>query len=697
MRRLLALLVLLLLARPACAAIARTGSGAGTTSFTFSATATNDLKVIFAYRSGSTTAPSLPAGWTTISTGSTATGGTTGSFRIGCNVSSSSSDTGSGTWTNATNIAGASYSGTAVNATGNCNISGIGTTGTSNAKTSTTASYGAITLQDSNSWVIGFLGDSAASLCTPSGMTNVTSSGDADISDTNANVASWSTTTCSVSSSTWMTALVEVLNPPGTPQVVQWTASSNTKSGTRSTANTTLHLRLPNGTQSGNAIVVGFQCDNAQTPAITVTDDGSNNYTQGIDFTDTTNSQRLIIYFAPNVASNTRQIDIKFSQGINSVVSISAAAAEVTNIVRTSSAVDVSAGNQATSATITSGSITPNASGEFFFHYSAQYTGTSGSSSGHTITVGSQSNITWVLRSADTSDAQALQTGVYSSVAAINPTLTQSASSHFASVTATFKAATSGSTATGMRIQSTQHISLFSAANGGPGYPNPATVQFPASGNLLVATVTSGNSHAVSGITDNKSNTWSKCGSGGSAGPHTVNMWYAKNPTTGNDLTLTVTSDSVTGVDQTMVMNDLIGADTSSPCDTSGTGSASGVQSSAVTTLTGPSSVTASAAGIMLWGFQQEFQTVDSITAPSGGLFDSTTSSDEPFDGPTNLDQNGGFGHVATAASTSYTWTAHFTGSNPQQNWLGYAANFKAPSAGGPACNSISLLGVGCK
>lgn len=63
-----------------------------------------DLAIVFAFRDGSTTAPTLPAGWTGIDTGSTGSGGTAGSHRTGYRVLVGG-DTTTGAWTNATDIA----------------------------------------------------------------------------------------------------------------------------------------------------------------------------------------------------------------------------------------------------------------------------------------------------------------------------------------------------------------------------------------------------------------------------------------------------------------------------------------------------------------------------------------------------------------------------------------------------------------
>jgi len=204
-----------LFASSLCAAIARTGSCSTTgNQCNVSATATGDLKITFAFDSGSTTIPTTSAGWTSITSQSTASGGTTAAQRTGCNVSSSSSDIGGGTWTGATAVVTISYSGTNVGTTANCNTTGVGAFINSNAKSSTSASYGGITLNGTVSWVDGFMGGTGSSTCTPSGMTSVSATGTVRGSDTNAVVSSWSTTTCSVTSETWMSMVAEILGVP---------------------------------------------------------------------------------------------------------------------------------------------------------------------------------------------------------------------------------------------------------------------------------------------------------------------------------------------------------------------------------------------------------------------------------------------------------------------------------------------------
>ena len=80
-------------------AISFIGQATGTTSATLPTFTAGDLAVVWAYRDGSTTAPTLPAGWTNINS----SGANTNSARIGYRILVGG-DTTTGTWTNATEV-----------------------------------------------------------------------------------------------------------------------------------------------------------------------------------------------------------------------------------------------------------------------------------------------------------------------------------------------------------------------------------------------------------------------------------------------------------------------------------------------------------------------------------------------------------------------------------------------------------------
>lgn len=187
------------------------GGVTGTTSATIPTHIKDDIILAFAYRSNSTTAPTVPGGWTTI----TSQSASTTSF-VCAWIRASAPGTASGTWTNATNIVFEVYRG--------CSrfYSPIGTFAVDTAS-STTASYPTITPFIDNGgvtwqlpWVVGF-GASAVSTNiqnAPTGLTvrhNATTTGEITALDSNGETDVWSAQTVALGSTArWQTITLEL-------------------------------------------------------------------------------------------------------------------------------------------------------------------------------------------------------------------------------------------------------------------------------------------------------------------------------------------------------------------------------------------------------------------------------------------------------------------------------------------------------
>lgn len=168
-----------------------------------------DLLVMFAYRDGFNTPPSVPAGWTV--SGTPPTGTNSNCMTVASKVAASSAEV-SGTWTNATNLACIVFRGVAGGIGAVAYQDGIGTTLT----------IPALTLQktDGTSWVVAGAGDrsGANSLATPpSGMvyrTGYEGTGteqDTAVYGTNGAVSSFAGGTISYATSTgWFTCALEL-------------------------------------------------------------------------------------------------------------------------------------------------------------------------------------------------------------------------------------------------------------------------------------------------------------------------------------------------------------------------------------------------------------------------------------------------------------------------------------------------------
>jgi hypothetical protein len=203
-------------------AISYVGGASGTNSATLPSFQPGDIALVFAFRDGSTTNPTIPAGWTNITN---AADGTTCSASVGWRRLIAS-DTTTGTWTNATRVVVVVYRG--------CEpfITPVGG-GVNSAGTTNTVSWGsaAVTMTRTNgtSWIVGLGGhrsiDTTIDSAAISGMTARFSGVDANAEvaawDSNGGVASWASRTQTITgtASGWVTRMVELLALPNQADV----------------------------------------------------------------------------------------------------------------------------------------------------------------------------------------------------------------------------------------------------------------------------------------------------------------------------------------------------------------------------------------------------------------------------------------------------------------------------------------------
>lgn len=184
-------------------AIAYVNGATGTNSGTFTSPVANYVQVVFAFRDGSNTAPTVPTpptgnAWTTAPTAGT--GANTCASVLVYRLVASGSDTATGTFTNATSLICEQYSG--------CDTTTpVGTTDSDTGASSSTVNFNGVTfnITDGTSWAAGFVGhrQTDGTITTaPSGMTNRTSVTDATDQaaghDTNGGVTGWSTTSAAL-------------------------------------------------------------------------------------------------------------------------------------------------------------------------------------------------------------------------------------------------------------------------------------------------------------------------------------------------------------------------------------------------------------------------------------------------------------------------------------------------------------------
>jgi hypothetical protein len=690
MRRLLFLILLCLgLEGVAQAAISRDGSCSGTTSCTFSGTATNSLKIVWAFRNASATAPSLPSGWTTITSFAT---GSSGSIRIGCNVSSSGSDTGSGTWTNATNIGGISFSGTAVGTTGNCNTTGVNangqdgkaecaTVGNCSATTSTTASFRGITTSSGSgtSWVAAGLGGSAASVCTPTGMTAQSTTSDVRVMDSNGTVTGWNTTTCTVSSETWMTYVVEVLAASPACSSCAPTLIQRTLHGMQNNSNdTTWKMNIFDPVSAGNCILIAGQWGSSTVTAI-VTDDKNNTY-KSVTAQDGTNGQSVGVFYACNVAANTQFVTVTMSAAVTGIqfdgfIYSNLATANVVDVSQTATAI--------ASGTCAPSSMTTTVNNDLIFQVCATDNFTA-STTPLTWTAGTSMS----LADANDLDGFGVQYRTLATAGSITPTLTLAAGTggainNMVTVAVAFKGASVGSDI------NTANVGIRGVISVDTNYNNPAfspftccgnsvTVQVPMMGGASAAIVLAWQGHSSeepTGVSDSLSNTWTKDGCTLNTGNNNEYcFWYTTSATTSNTQTFTVTHSGAQTIGNFMLWDlfNISAIDSPSHCD------AFGNQTTQTGTVTGPSCTPSVTNGIMVGAIQEDGQAVSAV---SNGVMEN--SSQDGYENESS-DQDGGFVHYyeTSVSAVPFNWTYINTeGAVNIGQWMSRILMFKGPVA----------------
>ena len=330
-------------------------------------------------------------------------------------------------------------------------------------------------------------------------------------------------------------------------------------------------------------------------------------------------------------------------------------------------------GNNGSGTSVSAGSLTPSASGDLVYQVVASLAASRSQSS---FAAGSQSNIGWNLLSADLMDGWAGQYGVYNSTSPLNPSMTMGSSQPWASAAVLLKTGSSGSVPSGMRIV---HLVLENipqqVAAGGTGkpFPNPLSLQFPSSGNLLLAMIAGGhNAETVTSISDSSGNSWSQAGATAANGDATAQAYYTGGAATSADLGLTLNWSGSSG-DYTALLYDVTGA-AAEPLDTA-TG-AVGTQATAGN-LTMPFTITPATANELVFlaaAWQQ-----NTGTGLVGQFFDANGFSGESLNGPGPVDENNGWGHAITTstAAVGFTFTLE-SATTATGNWVATAAAFQA-------------------
>jgi hypothetical protein len=444
----------------------------------------------------------------------------------------------------------------------------------------------------------------------------------------------------------------------GTPGTPTFAGNHVSGSSTQGNAVTSYILRLPNQTQAGNCIIVGFQYSATSGVTASVSDDRGNTYSAPISHSD--GNQVVNLSYALNVAPGTQTITIRFPGGAASYVS--GLASEFYNVA-TSNAIDGSSGNGGNGTAVTAGSLSPTASGNLVYQYAVQ------DSTSDRMLSWTQGANPWTLLSADVFDSAVAQYQVQASAAPINPTLTMAPSQSFNSVAISLKSASAGSAPPpGIRVIRVQHMSLPPYAS------SPVHLQFPCTGNLIVVAWIGVANHDVTGITDGYGNSYTPTGAAlgqGTSGDNQI--FYAAAARTGSDMmgpNITTTGTDISG--STAVLFDVAGA-SSSPYDSlAGQATATGVQSSSGD-VTGASITPSTAKGLVITSIGIDSNTINGV---SPGNFLSALPA--PISSPNPVNQNNGWAltYNLDLRTLTFLWS---TQGGAVNDWATIAVAFKAP------------------
>jgi hypothetical protein len=600
--------------------ISRIGTGtASATTVTVPAHQAGDLIIIFAFRAGSTTAPSLPSGFISILTKS----GTTCSARIGYKWASSTSDT-SGTWTNASIIDCHVYRASSGN------VMGVGKSASASS-TTLTVNFPVLTpLADNfsgNSWVAGFVGvNNATQVCTvaPSGMTNESTLVGADSIagfDTNGGVTTWASTNAtdtgtagdSVSCAVELMLLPISVQPPNIVQHIGGGSYPPSAGATMSNGNL-FNLPIMSAVGTGNCIVLGLTYPNGLT--VTVSDNINGAWgAAAVHANAGSGNMDSAIYTFPNSLAGQMTVMVAFSAGVNA---FQYSLTEFYNIDGSPSAGSTSAANTA-GPTAAAGSFTPTNNDSTGGNIIWSYVGES-STSPSTICTGIRAGQNMVLLDADigwvNADGlfHASSAYVQTTHGAINPTFAMIGDTDkFNTLAIALKINNGQGTApaSGIRLCRVCHFTTDHFPTSGV-----YSLQSPVIGNCRVVATDDPNISASTAITDNEGNTYTAATTAQGSG-----IFYCANTQSNSNLQVIINGG---GADNRLSWRfyDVIGAATA-PFD-----NAQNVNQtvSAETSFTqSPSPTPTFAPGLCIANVGLGQGPGIGITAPSGAVFDLCT------------------------------------------------------------------------
>jgi hypothetical protein len=659
------------------------------TSCTLPAHQNQDLEVDFAYRSGSTTHPTLPTsgggggGYTAVDCGT----GANGNSHCMAYRFLNGTETTTGTFTNATDLLVYVYRGANIGTTG---FFGGHATGSG---ASTTIAYNTITLSSpggsGTSWVLGFAcGASATNVdVAPGAMTlrSGTTLTNCAASDTAGGVSSWATTNVTVSpTGDWRSEVVELQASPATSGISNYLVRHFFAgvSGEPCTGACNFTLPFPGSSGANNhlklALIWGYASVSPTISNIYCNADTGHATWTWTDFghlvNDTSDTINADIYDIFGAAAGCTSVTVVFSSVFGSI------SADYTEWrqVATSSGMDTGAGQNDAGAlpNITAGAITTTSSGDIIYQFCSY--AVPPADIGFTTSTGIYAGDSAFLLASSISFAYGSEAFVQTTAGAITPYMQlqgSAAGNDGICVEEAMKTSGGAGTApTGAQIisESTETFGPTATFNVQASVINAGDTIVVA-GNTGVAGSTNQN---WTGISDALSNTWTtKQNAGGTAGVPAFS--FDSNDTAGNDY-IHFTGGSTDG-NGTVTIIEMSGLQNSSHTASydatmglcSNTGGAAPYSSA-------PGPCTPSTTnGIVLATMTDGTGPVTAITSPSGGVYAYPV-----YTGMTDISfmtEGGGYSYIYNSTTSALSWT--WTNANSSA-WAGSALAFIAQPAG---------------
>ncbi|MGD0048969.1 MAG: IPT/TIG domain-containing protein [Bryobacteraceae bacterium] len=442
-----------------------------------------------------------------------------------------------------------------------------------------------------------------------------------------------------------------VMETTATPTLVSHLSESNSRSSAVSSSPWQFYFHLADPATSGNAIIVACQFQGEA--ALAITDNKSDSYNNAEIYYNLATNQSIVIAESFNVTAGAYNLTATWNAETSHFQCVSSQIANVT------AADGLGIGNEGSGTSVTAGSLTPTVTGDLVYQVAASLGGTLTQAS---FTAGSQSNVTWNLESADLRDGMAVQAGVYSSAAAIDPAMTLGTSAAWISAAVLLKSGAAGGVPAGMRVAYEIHENIpdTTAAGGtGSGWTNPMTLQIPCVAGAAIAAMMDGGgtgaASTISGIADSNGNTWSQIAlytyNGGSV---YAQAYYAKNATcSSSTLTLTIAFTANTD-DNTIVFYVIPGA-SANPLDTYSGGGQDVTSNSS--TMTPSYTLTPTGSNDLVLAEENWYYNTATGAAAANWLFDSGYYSGITLDGPQPVDENGGWMHYYASSTSSLSFT----------------------------------------